>query len=118
MKTNFLEFLSKIKTFGDEIVVVEENFNWKEYFSNPNVNAVPTYHNNEYALMKYEIKEISKNGLIVWLERESKMFYGLIPYKKFNGFVDDFGNGDLIALFEFNKESLFEKIWPIENKNN
>ena len=31
----------------------------------------------------------------------------------FIGFVDDYGNGSLIALFDFKNESLFQKVWEI-----
>ena len=113
MKNNFLDFLSEIKNCGNKIVVIEQTFNWDEYYNNPNSIDVPIYHINEYALQKYEVEEINKFGLVVGLERNSKRCHGLIPYKKFIGFVDDYGNGSLIALFDFKNESLFQKVWEI-----
>lgn len=111
MKTNFLGFLSKIKEFNNTIVVVEKEFNWDYYFNNPNVSSVPIYHKNEYALNKREIKEISKDGFVVWLPEREPVCLGLIPFHKFIGYVDDYGNGDLISLFDFKNESLFDKVW-------
>lgn len=111
MKTNFLGFLSKIKEFNNTIVVVEKEFNWDYYYNNPNTSSVPVYHKNEYALNKHEIKEISKDGFVVWLPSREPVCLGLIPFHKFIGYVDDYRNGDLISLFDFKNESLFEKIW-------
>lgn len=109
MKTDFIGFLNKIPEFANSFVAVEKDFDWYKYFNAPNETVVPIYHDKEYALNKQEIMQITKEGFVVPILSFDKVCYGLIPFRKFVGYIDNYGAGDLIALFDFKEESLFEK---------
>lgn len=115
VKKDLYELKNQIKEFNNKIVIIEKDFKWFDEKNNAMNYNIPVYNGDEFALQKYEIDEITKEGLVVWLPNKNRDFISkaLINFDRLVGYIDDYGAGDLLVLCDFKNKSLFNKIWKI-----
>lgn len=107
---NSLKVIAYLKSANSlKITIVEQTFDWKGYFADPNNVKVPIYNENDWAVEGCELQRIESESLVVTIKEKDSFPTKYLNFNKLISYSTDYDG--LILIMDYKDKSLFEDYW-------